>query len=127
MGQLLSWQEEQLGIRSDTQPPLLSPLSLEDPSPPKTPKNHISNVSFDLESSRGKVFSPAPSYVLSAEPCHDQNYLVSRWRLYLPVYMCPNECELSQRVIVNPRVQTPTPPNYRKIISSNNQLCYLLS
>lgn len=43
MGQLLSWQEEQLGIRSDTQPPLLSPLSLEDPNPPKTPKNHISN------------------------------------------------------------------------------------
>ena len=46
MGQLLSWQEEQLGIRSDTQPPLLSPLSLEDPNPPKTPKNHISNVSL---------------------------------------------------------------------------------
>lgn len=50
MGQLLSWQEEQLGIRSDTQPPLLSPLSLEDSNPPQTPKNHISNVSFNLVS-----------------------------------------------------------------------------
>lgn len=38
MGQLLSWQEEQLGIRSDTAPPMMSTLALTD-NTPKTPKS----------------------------------------------------------------------------------------